>query len=402
MEKIMKVQILPNNFLNDDGTINKDDLELLSGHIAGICYSEEGYNGIIKEDKERTLKRLQNTFDNYHFSVHGHIHITLYIENIPKLLAMVLNNEKEYNTSEKSARYTKIDTDVVEDSAISKKEAELYLKWYDILSQEIKKEYENNFTERKIKTLSQENARYMVTVFMPTKMVYTTSFRQLNDIVAMMRKYIIENEQSKDDYKKKLTTYMKEFIKCLDDLNLIEEKLCTNPKNRSLSFFNDNLDKKEEYFGDVYSTNYKVTTACLAQEHRHRTLHYQMKRTDNKEYYVPEILSNKPIIKNEWIRDIKSVADVFPQGELVEVNECGEYNDFILKLEERLCTNAQLEIMRQSRKTLLKYKEELEKKNHYLKDDIVKYTKGARCTFDCFKCPNDCNFKEGKTLVRKI
>ena len=400
MEK-MKMQILPNSFLKNDGTIDKENLELLSGHIAGICYSEEGYNGIIQEEETKTLKRLQNTFDNYHFSVHGHIHITLYIENIPKLLAMVLNNEKEYNTSEKSARYTPIDTDLEEDSVISKQEAELYTKWKKIFSDEIKKEYGDIFTERKIKTLSQENARYMVTVFMPTKMVYTTSFRQLNDLVAMMKKFIIENENS-NNYKNKLTIYMKEFIKCLDNLNLIEEKLCANPKDRSLSFFNDNLDKKEEYFGDVYCTNYKVTPACLAQAHRHRTLHYQMKRLDNKEYFIPEILQDKHIIKNEWIRDIESVSDVFPQGELIEVNECGEYDNFILKLEERLCTNAQLEIMKQSRRTLLKYKEELEKKNHYLKDDITKYTNGARCTFPCFNCPNDCKFKEGKTLVRKI
>ena len=40
---------------------------------------------------------------------------------------MILNNEKDYSTSEKSARYTKFEN-------LSGKEGELYTKWLDILS----------------------------------------------------------------------------------------------------------------------------------------------------------------------------------------------------------------------------------------------------------------------------
>ena len=45
---------------------------------------------------------------------------------------------------------------------------------------------------------------------------------------------------------------------------------------------------------------------------------------------------------------------------------------------------------------------QLKKDNHPLKDDIVKYSKGARCTFPGFKCSSPCGFKEGITLTRKI
>ena len=73
-----------------------------------------------------------------------------------------------------------------------------------------------------------------------------------------------------------------------------------------------------------------------------------------------------------------------------------------LKRKERLCSGAQLEIMRQTRETLLKYRSALEKSNHRLAKDIEKYSHGARCTFPDYNCPADCKFKEGKILTRKI
>ena len=74
----------------------------------------------------------------------------------------------------------------------------------------------------------------------------------------------------------------------------------------------------------------------------------------------------------------------------------------MLKLKERLCTNAQLEIAMQSKETLTKYAKELENSNHPLAEDIQKYLKGARCTFKDFTCTADCAFAEGKTLTRLI
>lgn len=46
---------------------------------------------------------------------------------------MILNNEKVYNTSEKSARYTKMNP--------SKEEKELYEKWINIYKEKISVEY---------------------------------------------------------------------------------------------------------------------------------------------------------------------------------------------------------------------------------------------------------------------
>ena len=397
----IKIDILPNcQYLNEDGTFNKDEAIKLSGKIAGVCYDEEGFDHLMLEDEEKTIKRANKTLNNGHHSVFGHVNLSLNLQGVPKILAMTLNNEHEYTTSEKSGRYTPVIR--TEGSIITEKEEELYNKWVEIFKIKIKNEYGDVFNDFKIQTLAQENARSLVTVFMPTTLIYTTSLRQINYIASWMKKYIKENGESKDKFKSELSSSMKGFLSELDKLNILIPGLMTNDKNRSFSLFGSNLDKKKDYFGDVYSTNYKMSFAGLAQAQRHRTLDYKIERTDEKEYFVPPILENDPVLVNEWLDDIESVKDVIPNGELVLVNENGNYENFILKCQERLCTAAQLEIMRQTRDTLLKYRDALKENDSPLYSDIEKYTHGARCTFPNFECSKPCKFKEGITLTRKI
>ena len=70
--------------------------------------------------------------------------------------------------------------------------------------------------------------------------------------------------------------------------------------------------------------------------------------------------------------------------------------------DEEVLHIAKLARIRLSDNEIQDYKKNLEESEHPLKDDIVKYTKGARCTFPDFTCTSDCNFKQGKTLERKI
>ena len=95
---------------------------------------------------------------------------------------MVINNEHEYTTSEKSARYTPIIRK--DNSIITEREEQLYNKWLNIFKIKIKAKYGNIYNDFKIKTLAQENARYLISVFTPaTIMEYTTNFGQLNYII---------------------------------------------------------------------------------------------------------------------------------------------------------------------------------------------------------------------------
>lgn len=395
----MRVSILPNQFLGSDGVFDKEGAIKLSAKIAGVCYDKLGFNNLVNEPLEKTKRRADLTLSMGHYSVYDHIFISFNLENIPKMLAMVLNNEKQYTTSEKSARYTKIVKN--EGSNITSLEEELYNKWLDIFKFKIKDTYGDVLNDSKIVKLAQENARYLVTVFMPTEMIYTTSLRQVNNLAAFMKEYMA-NIDTNSSFDRKLAESMGELITCFDKLNVLDERLMKNEKNRCLSIFGHDLANKQEYFGDIYSTIYMGSFASYAQAQRHRTLSYQFEMLDDKKYFVPPILDDDEKLVNEWNCDIRSVHDVIPQGEMLLISEVGKYDDFILKSKERLCTSAQLEIMLQTRDTLLKYKEALENTNNPLAEDILKYSHGARCTFPDFKCPNDCNFKEGKTLVRKI
>ncbi|MEG0826591.1 MAG: FAD-dependent thymidylate synthase [Bacilli bacterium] len=398
MEKI-KINILPNLFLNPDGTFDKERAINLCGKIAGVCYDKEGFSHLEKEPLEKTNNRIKMTLNNGHHSVYDHISISFNCQNIPKILAMILNNEHQYTTSEKSARYTPIQRN--SDSVITELEETLYNKWIDIFKNKITIKYGNVYDNSKIQKLAQENARYLVTVFMPTQMIYTTSLRQINYIVSFMKKFIKEADLTKK-FNEKLIKSMQLFIVELKKLNVLEDGLLKNEKNRMLSLFGKNLNSKKDIFKDVYSTTYKGSFAQLAQAQRHRTIDYQIELMDKLEYFIPPIIEDDKLLVKEWLNDMEKVKDVIPQGEKIIINEIGKYDDFILKCKERLCTAAQLEIMSQTNKTLLKYEKFLKKSKSPLADDIKQYSYGARCTFKGYKCSSDCGFQEGKTLKRKI
>ena len=383
----------------DDYIFDKQRAIDICGKIGGVCYDPEGFERKYHENPEVTQKRVDMTINNGHHSIYDHIFISFNMKNIPKILAMVLNNEKQYTTSEKSARYTKVASQ--KGSSISLEEKELYDKWVDIFKIKIKDRYGDFYPEKKIEKLAMENARYLVTVFMPTTFIYTTSLRQINNLAAFMKDYIA-SARPNDKFQTRLASSMKEVLDELSRLNVLDSRLMTNNKQRKFSLFGNNLANREELYGSIYSTNYKGTFAQLAQAQRHRTLNYQMEFLKEKEFFVPPIIEDDDLLSQEWLRDIASVSGLNPQGEKVFINEQGTYSDFILKLKERLCTAAQLEINNQTKETLTKYRDALVASNSPLKDDIEKYTKGARCTFPDFTCTEDCHFKEGKTLTRKI
>ena len=406
MKKI-KIKLLPNKFVDEYGKYNLKEAMLLSGKIGGMCYLQGDFSSIEGEDEAKTIRRIVNTIENRHHSVYDHMYVNLEIENLPKIVAMILNNEKTYATSEKSARYTQID----ETTGVSEVEINLYNKWNDKFINLISEKYGDVFDDKRIKKLSQENARYMVSIFMPTKMAYSTTLRQINYIYHWFNDYI---KNATSTIELKIAQYLKEFNEELVSCNLIVEDLknifdsvnegivINDGKSRKLSLFSNNFDYEEEIFSNIYNTVYMASAAYLAQAQRHRTLSYQMLLENTHEFYIPEIIKDNTNLVKEWNNDMESVSELYPQGMLFKIKESGNYESFILKCKERLCTFAQLEINNVSKDLINKYANELEKKDHPLKNDIKNYLKGARCTFPCYKCSSPCNFPEGIKLIRKI
>ena len=382
----MEVKILASTKLGY--VLPKEEAIKFSGKAAGVCYMPDDIETLLNEPEEKTLKRANMTLNMGHHSVFDHTSYNLVLSNIPKILAMILNNEGMYTTSEKSARYTKMEP--------SKEEKNLYEKWIEKFKIVIAEKYPN-IKERQVIKLAQENARYLISVFTPaTTMAYTISFRQLNYIVQFFKNFVENAEDT--EFNKMLKPYLLEFNKQISEI--VVPELNANAKNREISLF-ANREYKEE-FGECYSTNYYGTFAELAQAQRHRTLRYKMKVEENAKFYTPKIIGENKELSKEWQKDMNSLAHLFPQGMLIKINERGTVEDFILKCKERLCGCAQLEIMIQTKEILDKYLAETQETNQYVYQYLKQYESGVRCKFKDFKCTSPCIWGSKYALSRLI
>ena len=365
----------------------KDEAVDFSGKSAGICYLPDTVETLFAEAPEKTQRRADGNIKSGHHSVFGHPTYNLCLEGIPKILAMILNNEKIYNTSEKSARYTHMEP--------SPQEKELYEKWIDIFKEQILIQYPK-FEDKRALKLAQENARYLISVFTPaTVMEYTVNFGQLNYIINWAKDYIKNAEENTFSIKLKET--FKEFLAAMPDLEI--EGLDSRNKNRNFSLFAKRKNRNEE-FGENYSVTYLASFAQLAQAQRHRTLSYEITLLDEPKYYVPPIIAGTNLEK-EWLKDISSLKEFFPQGMLVQVNERGTIENFVLKCMERLCGFSQLEIMQETKNIMNKYLEATKDKPE-LYQYLLPYSRGARCTFPGWKCDSPCVFGGYGAMIRNI
>ena len=248
---------------------------------------------------------------------------------------------------------------------------------------------------------AKENARYLLSIFIPTKMKYTTSFRQLNYLYNFTEKML--NEKTNNPLKNELKPYLEEFKNTLQSTGYISNGI-TDYRNRQFSLIKDN-NTFDEHFSRSYSVNYDASFVALADLQRHRSLDYSLSLKDNKEYFIPPIIRNNKDLVKEWLKDISSISN-FPQGLLININETGKYENFILKLYERICTAPQLEVMQITKETLKKYLEALKHSksinDHRIYEELINYSKGAPCTFNGFVCNSPCHFKEGISLTRKV
>ena len=381
----LKIQVIGStkqNFI-----LSKKESLKFGSYEAGVCYLKDNFGDITSEPPEKTLKRQRLTLKSGHHSVYGHSTYNLLIINIPKILAIFLNNEKVYTTSEKSARYTKMD--------LSPIEKELYNKWLNIFDKRIEKVYPK-IKPNKRKRLSMENARYLTSVFTPTIMGYSTNFRQLNYIMHWFKEFI-ENEEN-TTFNNRLKNSMDEFNKQLNFLYV--EELNPQVKFRKLSLITKRKNFNE-FFDEAYSTNYKGSFAQLAQAQRHRTINYKIQEVNEpKEFFVPPIIKGTNL-SDKWTKDISSIAEIFPQGSLVQINERGLYEDFVSKCGERLCGDAQLEISLQTYETLKKYLAATKNSNKKVYEELSVFSNGPKCTIPGFRCRSPCIFGR-RSLERLI
>ena len=208
-----------------------------------------------------------------------------------------------------------------------------------------------------------------------------------------------------------------------DELESLEEQLLLvvggkqnfhDNKNEAFRFmpvqaYGEDDNDNREYFGDVYTAKFLASFAQVAQEQRHRTLrvkiHFSGDDAEEYGFYVPEILRGTPL-EEQWLSDMRSIKEIYPQGTLVSVTEQGLFEDFVLKSKERMCGRAQLEIMRITEQLTQKFVENADNlstaNKKRLKDTTESGKPCARCGFVDFTCTEGCKWGKNGALTRTI
>lgn len=392
----MKINITA--YTKEDTTLSnegKEQLKTFSGKQAGICYMSKQYFDSYVSDDTKASKRFPTVAGTGHHSIADHARITILLEDAPKIIAMILNSLGDYTTSEKSGRYTIM-------TGNSKKEQTLYTKWIPIFEKRIR-ELNPTIDNKTCNKLAMENARYLLSVFTPTTFGYTTSIRQYNYIIDWCERFI--SLDLKDNYYHiKLTEAISELRDKLIGANLYIDEL-RDFKGRNFSFLaNENENPTilcEDAYKDSYLINYEASFAYLAQAQRHRTIDYFMDFDGNAtNFYVPPMLIGTQY-ENEWKEDIGTVAETVPQGTLIHITETGLLTNFLLKCDERLCSRAQLEIMRKTIDILKEFQNRNELSNS-MKNYLKKYIDGDKIFMKCsrVKCKEVCQLGPIKSQTK--
>lgn len=379
-----------------DGRSYVTEMDRLGGKAAGVCYSSDGYSKVLTYDDDHIERIIKQTKNGGHHSPYDHSNIVMSIDGIPKVLAMILNNEKPETTSEKSARYTKMHP--------SKTEEEEYYKWIELAKRRITDLVDDD--PKKINKKALELARYCISCTTPTSMIYSVSYRQLNLEYQMLEKLLYDEELMKiNPILKRIKPQMRELMDSLEQTGYINDSI-KDTKDRRISLFVPDATLNEEYFGDVYSVNYQASIACGAQNHRHRTIDVEASVPKEYGYYSPNLFKTDINYQREWDQTMRKVADVYPQGMLLDFNEQGNYKNFIMKLKERRCMNAQSEIFDLSDDISRRMLNAYEAKNHRNTEDLSKRVGKLRCQYCDYCCPMPCGniarFRGPAELVPEI
>lgn len=382
-----------------------DNLTVLSGKFGGTCYAAEGYETIKKQPVEKAWNRAENTAKSGHHSVYQHACVTMEIQ-CSKMVAMLLNSIGVSNTSEKSARYTKMKPQ-------SELEESLYYKWHDQFVDMIQTEYGEKFTQKEVDKLAFENARYMISVFTPTSMVYTLPFRNIFYVLDWTWQMKEKLATLSGQFNERLAVELAQLFDAL--LEVVGGKQnFHDQKNEYFRFMpvqatGEKEDDATIYYGDVYTSVYFASFACIAQEQRHRTLRVKVNfsgdQADEYGFYVPELVK-KYGKEAEWLADMASVGDIYPQGTLLHVTEQGLFEDFALKCKERMCGRAQLEIMTLNAWMTEQFaanKDKLSKANRKrLENMMPNAVVCPRCKYADFVCQEGCKWGPKEALSRLI
>lgn len=362
----MKVFAISKQVTGNENFVNI--IKNIGGKAGGTCYSSKKFFESLAVEPEKKSKARYDMIVNTGHNIGNHTQVTIVLDGISKMMAIILNSFKFYNTSERSGRYTDVSNG-----------NPLYSKWKDILIELIGESYPElaKNDPKRVEKLAMENARYFLPIFQKsTTMVYTTGTMELNYICRWFEKFCKKHSHAymgSDldkstieflDIKDMSYFYSNIFVEMKQFINVVKENgLYINGsghgdnKNREMELFENrlfyNLDPRNTessyctLLDRMYNIEQAMTFPAFADLMRHRTYSSTIISMTNKfgaaKFYVPKIIREHGRI-NEWLNDMNSL-DYIAQGRLITVRECGNLDKFVLKAKERLCGRVQLEVL---------------------------------------------------------
>lgn len=129
------------------------------------------------------------------------------------------------------------------------------------------------FSEREADKLAYENARYMLSVFCPTSMVYSLPFRNIFYVMDWAEQMRDQLNGQADAFSKRLAEELSGLVKSLDVV-IGGKRIFHDNKNEYFRFMPVQAtgqldDDNVEYFGDVYTAKF---LASLHRLHRSRDI----------------------------------------------------------------------------------------------------------------------------------
>ncbi len=392
---------------------------VLTGQEGNICYMKEDIATILAEPVANSLRRAKNNIADGHHSVADHVHYCLAFEGIPKIEAMILNNGKDYDSSEKSGRFTEMKA--------SKEEEAIYHEWIDILIREILKVYPQ-LDETTARKRAQENARYMMSVFTPaTTLGHTLSLRQINYLIGYCDKFI--EMPTADPFLNKLKPFLSDLRESLSIFDIPELRdnkayiwalLNDFPEDETAEGGEPSLlgpgkgygfslfarRKRDENIGESFCINSTGSFAMLAQLQRHRfMMHDEMllPDLDNFRFFTPPIIADPGLLR-KWEEDITSVKGNYPQGMLLDICSVGFVDSFVRLSQERLCGAAQYEICMWAKEVLRRLISGCVEGNFTAaaKELIPLDSLSTKCRFGNYVCHRPCPLGPNEAFTRLI
>lgn len=422
----MKMNILAMTQVNEN-PFEKVDVETsikkIGGLAAGICYSSKPFfETLFKEDLSKSASRYDRVVATGH-NIGNHTYVTVVIEGISKMMAMILNSFTFYNTSERSGRYTQMG------------DSPLYNKWKEIFINRINEEYPDMNDPSRVSKLAMENARYVLPIFQnTTTMAYTTGTMELNYICRWFERFVEEHEFDRSSgiefttpalkayFYHNLFSEMKNFISGIKRLGIyLDEPGHKDNKDRELLFFEDintyrNPGKPVyELQGRSYNIEDIMSFPAFADLLRHRTYDSTIIGMKNlfgeNQIYVPKIIRGTEY-ESAWLQDLGNLSYI-PQAQLITIRETGRIDKFVLKAKERLCSRVQLEVLDSTKIATEMLGDQIfygnsDRDTSYNKDvflpiyNPIKCSAVTKCQSLSCGCKEPCSFGASNCFNRKI